>query len=88
MENKSGWQDISTAPKDGTEIILFHKNWQLLPRGSWECIQGGEEDGSGAIYGWHVDEYFTPDSEDGIIWPDIQELPTHWSEIPEFNKKD
>ena len=43
----SEWQDISTAPKDGTTVALFNERWDVIHKGYWDWVEGPDEDGSG-----------------------------------------
>lgn len=78
-----GWQDISTAPTDGTEIIgVFHRRY--------------DEDGPATVYGpwtvaydgrkwrssWDGSEVIDNMSDFGTEYkgPDIE--PTHWMPLP------
>ena len=35
QEEILNWMDISTAPKDGTQILLYHKNSNTIFAGRW-----------------------------------------------------
>jgi hypothetical protein len=46
----------------------------------WECIEGGDEDGTGSKWAWIIPEDFS-EQQDGVVWDDhIQ--PTRWIEVP------
>lgn len=78
------WRDISTAPKDGTDILLWAESWDM----TWG-IQAGH-------YGedcWHTAEGKASDNEDGFDpdvepdedeegWEDRNLGPTHWMPMP------
>ena len=74
--NKDMWQPIETAPKDGTEILLYDKNvWRLYP--SQEEI---------VTYSFHVGWWLFGvwvghDSSGGEYGCDL--TPTHWMPLPE-----
>lgn len=39
--SQQGWQDISTAPKDGSFVLVFNQLWTGDPVGcSWDCDFG------------------------------------------------
>lgn len=56
------WQPIETAPRDGTEVLLFQSG--LMEHGSWKFLENSEFDGV-ACYGWETDFGHMDD-------------PTHW----------
>ena len=82
------WQDISTAPKDGTEILIYREGWQEAPRAKWGEHDGETDDGEDVIFGgWFLaSEWHTYGVEDGFLgWnEDVQDgvMPTHWSPLP------
>ena len=69
------WQDISTAPKDGTRIVLFgvpHGSYYVREKRYWAFgAVGPKEVGEGYFYGslWQ---------RNGGTW----ENPTHWQPLP------
>ena len=74
------WQPIETAPKDGTEVLLF---WcaehgpeyvEYLACGAW----GEYRDGSG---GWGGESFHS--KPEGYWTRLIGEKPTHWMPLPE-----
>jgi hypothetical protein len=80
MSNKSEWQPIDTAPKDGTKILAYHKCDYLYSTGerkTFECIE---------IVRWgEVMQWDNP--EDEYDWMtgsnfDEQINPTHWMPLP------
>lgn len=81
----SEWQDISTAPKDGTEIILFCPQGDGTPGKTYRVTSGS----------WFIPPTisWTPDPEvdeeeapswlswDGGFSEDTM-MPTHWMPLP------
>ena len=87
LEAKHQWQLIETAPKDGTEIFIFHAGWPWAPVAKWTDYPGNpvldDNNEECCMDGWLFDEWFTPGNEDGWLgWSD-DEMPTHWSHLPE-----
>lgn len=64
------WQPISTAPKDGTWIIVYLASWRIPPSKMsivhWLTMKEGE--------GWHDVE-----EDEGPILSPV----THWIALPE-----
>ncbi|HYW77227.1 MAG TPA: hypothetical protein VFA48_11505 [Gammaproteobacteria bacterium] len=78
------WQPIETAPKDGTEILIWGPNYDFAPVAKW-----GEADcDDGLFSGWHLSGFHSPvcSCEDSFIgWQeDIDDglMPTHWTPRP------
>lgn len=70
----SQWQDISTAPKDGT---YFLAHGAFMPRGGFAVIRYGGENGTAGAWGEYI--WATPDS--GVsTWAEL--VPTHWMPLP------
>lgn len=66
----SEWQPIETAPKDGTEVLLFFVSdvpWQASSKGI--CIGFWGDDGSNAWYAFESDSNALGN-------------PTHWMPLP------
>ena len=87
LEAKHQWQPIETAPKDGTEIFIYRYGWPWAPVAKWTDYPGNpvldENEQDTWMCGWLFDESFTPGNEDGFLgWSD-DEMPTHWSHLPE-----
>ena len=72
------WRLFETAPKDGTEVLLYFVGWQYAPLASFELDADSEE----AIYAWRFkDDFF---GEDGDGWLHAEDLqPTHWIGKPQ-----
>ena len=68
----SNWQPIDTAPKDGTDILLFRSG--AVHRGRWEKQR----------YHERPKPYWSDDLERGlgVIWC-REHPPTHWMPLPE-----
>lgn len=81
-----GWQDIITAPKDGTEILIYRDGWQEAPRAKWGDHDGEDDQGKSIVFGgWFMaSEWFTYGCEDGFLgWDDdANVMPTHWMPLP------
>jgi|GEM_PF-6268664 len=77
LPQQQGWQDISTAPKDGTHIVIGHPDYDSFPVAAWEYV--GEDEGAG--YCWvSKDQHWW---EDGVLWGDLGYIePTHWMPLP------
>jgi hypothetical protein len=78
----SEWQDISTAPKDGTEIIgaffCDYGDGSTTAYGPWTiAFRGGKWQSS-----WDGSQVISYMSDFGIEYhePDIE--PTHWQPMP------
>ena len=69
---KQDWQDISTAPKDGTAILLFDGDNQYVAR--WEHPL--------ASFVWVYAHVRTPHN---IYYEQVYK-PTHWQKLPESPK--
>lgn len=64
-----GWQDISTAPRDGTLVDLWY------PRGGGRYIDMLWRDGQ-----WWIGDAHDPECYGGVVDPKVQ--PTHWRHRP------
>lgn len=67
----SDWQDISTAPKDGTEVLLFTRSDIGPEREYWEAI--GEPHFTKVQIGFF---------EQGKWHQSVIGGPTHWQPLP------
>lgn len=80
------WRPIETAPKDGTEILIYRNGWQEAPRAKWGDHEGEADDGEIIIFGgWFLaSEWQTYGCEDGFLgWnEDADVMPTHWMPLP------
>ena len=80
------WQPIETAPKDGTEIILYRKGWDFLPVAVWMDYPGNPvDDGEGNDFwlaGWGFETDLCYGSEEGWLGWEGDPLPTHWALPP------
>ena len=65
------WYPISTAPKDGTEILLWFPKFKCVINGFWDTFEENQK-----LYEtWYVPHDF-------IIPNDPDEYPTHWMPLP------
>lgn len=73
------WQPIATAPKD-REISLWFPDVPAACPAKWECITGGDEDGTGSEWAWIIPEDFS-EQHDSVAWEESAQ-PTLWTELP------
>ena len=73
------WHPIETAPKDRPVLLWFPSGLFACPA-EWSCLQGGNEDGSGGVWGWFIANEFS-EQDDGVVWDDSPQ-PTLWAELP------
>jgi len=73
----SNWNDIETAPRDGTWILLFFPHADLVIRGCWEFQ--GEADWESGIEDWQ--DWCT--DNDVVLQEDPSYAPTHWMPLIE-----
>lgn len=79
----NGWQPIETAPKDGTEIVLFTHQWDTAHIAYWDWVDGPDDDGTGGFCAWHLKQDDSGAMSDGLLWPDEDWMPTHWMPLPD-----
>lgn len=85
------WQPIKTAPKDGTQIIIYKKGWDQAPVAYWgEYPDNPIEDANrNHVYmcGWNFTEWVTLGMDDGFLgWQeDIVDdvMPDFWMPLPD-----
>lgn len=83
LEAGQDWQPIETAPKDGTEVIIFNPRWSYAPKAKWDLIDGDE----GCFGAWVLeDDFWSPGVDNGALgWAeDIEDgnMPTVWCPLP------
>ena len=81
------WMPIETAPKDGTDIVIAHPDWDSFPIAQWMEYPGNPVlDGEGNtawMWGWgHDSTGFTYGHEDYWLGWDDDPMPTHWMPRP------
>ena len=84
-DDEMKWQPIETAPKDGTEILLYNEDGNI-ESGNWVEAEPDGTDCMGSDAGWMSFSGFTfPGRSFGN--PDYftkqQAPPTHWMPLPE-----
>lgn len=83
-----GWRTIESAPKDGTEIIIYGQGWTSAPRAKWIDRDGENNEGEQITFGgWALaSDWECFGVEDGFIgWnEDVDEgrMPTLWMPLP------
>lgn len=82
------WQPIETAPKDGTEIVLYRKGWGVCPVAVWMEYTGNpicdDEGNDYWMSGWGFDtDIFLGGHEEGWLGWDDDPMPTHWMPLPD-----
>lgn len=68
----SEWQDISTAPKDGTELIGYRPDQGVFAF-RWATMEDMVPDYDGEFACWWHDRWG---------WMEGIETPTHWQPMP------
>ena len=56
VQDVAGWQDISTAPRDGTTVLLYAQGWDS-PKTGWTY---GKDDWQDCPYSRSGDESYLP----------------------------
>lgn len=64
---KNGWQSIETAPKDGTKVMVYVKDFDLVTEAWFSLLTGL----------WPHSEEFTEDGD-----PCNVGMPSHWMPLP------
>ncbi len=74
------WQPIETAPRNGTKLYIVWPGACCAPLVSWQCFEGGEEDGTGSIWMWSLedDTLLVGQMDAGWIGFEEDPEPTHW----------
>lgn len=73
LAERSSWQPIATAPKDGSGVLAYHPEWDCPHYIQWyESHRGG--------FHW----FYYADKE----WVDDDDPPTHWLPLPPFPKEE
>lgn len=79
----SEWQDISTAPRDGTTIDLWHSEYGRYPAHFWGLPEHScGEDGRYCDSDWHRMAEGWVDSAFNEIMLDAEDF-THWMPLPQ-----
>lgn len=80
-------QTIETAPKDGTDVLIWRDGWDAAPRAKWgEYPDNPVESGDGEevhMSGWLFDEMISLGHEDGFLGWEDDPMPTHWMPLPQ-----
>lgn len=85
-------KDVRTnPPQEGIEVICFNENWickDFNPHGTRIGFLNGENDWITAYWSNYKDCYYTRlSTKDDINFSDfigVNQIPTHWCEIPKF----
>ena len=76
------WQPIETAPRDGTEILIWKATWDFAPKAKWDLVDGDD----GWFGAWVFSETLCLGESEGLLgWnEDIEygSMPTHWCPLP------
>lgn len=67
----AGWRDIASAPRDGTEVLLWGR-----------CERDGAFYGYDCNVGWYADAEMSPTGDAGWMARDLPIEPTHWQPLP------
>jgi Protein of unknown function (DUF551) len=75
----SDWQDISTAPKDGSELMGCHvPSYGGIPIGPW-TMRFYDKRWIPSWDGYHVIDY---QGDFGTDYKELDVQPTHWQPLP------
>lgn len=82
MVRDSLWAEIDTAPRDGTEILIWRKSWPAAYVAKWH--RGNEDEPDG----WLLDPLAAGPGEDEAFLGYAEDIhngcmPTHWAPKPE-----
>lgn len=78
------WHPIETAPRDGTEIVIWNSRYDYCPIAKWISTDD--------VSGWELRDFHSPCTsvEDSFIgWnEDIEDgfMPTRWMPLPVAEK--
>lgn len=73
---KPQWQPIETAPKDGTEILIFQPAFEKYGVKSWQRERIAVV--SWQHFGWSIDHVSGAECEDDFDYAAV----THWQPLP------
>ena len=87
----NNWQPIDTAPKDGTEVLVFRMDCGCTPiihiafyksEKEWEQGEGCYDETKEEFIGWW--SY----TENSVSFSKLEDytMPTHWMPLPELPK--
>jgi hypothetical protein len=80
------WRPIEEAPRDGTKVFLYFEGLDYSPIASWECFEGGEEDGTGFVYAWCFADDSFGENGDGWLYSEDKQ-PTYFMPMPPPRKE-
>lgn len=78
--HRTEWRDISTAPKDGTPIVMIFGNMVCIASWGEEEIWGGNEQSTYGEGWWRIMNHDLMKWESALK-PSIPE-PSHWMPLP------
>lgn len=74
LKTASEWQPIESAPKDGTEVLIYHKHTT-------------DSHYSAVAASWFEGQFYASSKEDIIDWSDGIKQSTHWQPLPQPPKE-